>query len=500
MKSKTPNRPDRRTRRALQRLKGPARHPSRSFEVLESRFLLSDATPAPNPVAIVQIQTVNLKIVDLSPTPLDTTSSVVGPSSLAIDELSLQDDSFSLAAGDDFPAVQVGLLLSPSQDEATGLLQVSSTSGQLYYNVPLSNVEALHAELPIPSAQATPSTLGIDLLVSPPGPGSNEPGSFQVSIYWNQDVPANDPLSLSQPQAIESPPPPQGPVGSPAIGSSPLLYQPSQPSYPSITVTQNLPAFVPPTSNVGDVASKPEGGTIPLTGQTPGSAGSSTTSGTFSSKSPGAAATSSISDLPTTNPSGTGNRAAIVGPLPLSAPTPDGGIFAYPNASSRVSDPAIEPTTTIEPSPVNSAEIEPRFLFEAIRRAFGGGLPVMRVPPNLKAPVSRPSDLELSSEPSEAGELALPLISELARLGESSQPTRQTRLLTAPERSGGSSRTVRVSPSIAAALIVTASLFFGLVAPDCAATLSDLSLEERSIERRLWSVLTSKRRRAIEPS
>jgi hypothetical protein len=495
MKSKTPNRPDRRTRRALLRLKGPARHPYRSFEILESRFLLSDATPAPN--AIVQIQTVNLKIVDQSPTLLATTSSVVGPSSLAIDALSLQDDSFSLAAGDDFPAVQVGLLLSPSQDEATGFLQVSSTSGLLYYNVPLSNVEAIHAELPIPSAQATPQTLGIDLLVSPSGPGSNEPGSFQVSIYWNQDVPANDPLSLSQPQAIESPAPPQGPAGSPAIGSSPLLYQPS---YPSITVTQNLPAFVASTSQVGDVASKPEGGTIPLTGQTPGSAGSSTYSGTFSSKSPGAAATSSISDLPTTNPSGTGNRAAIVGPLPLSAPTPDGGIFAYPNSSPRVSDPAIEPTTTLETSPVNSAEIEPRFLFEAVRRAFGGGLPVMRVPPSLKVPVSRPSDLELSSEPSEAGDLALPLISELARLGESSQPTRQTRWLTAPERSGGSSRTVRVGPSIAAALIVTAGLFFGLVAPDCAARLADLSLEERSIERRLWSVLTSKRRRAIEPS
>src|SRR6185312_9335459 len=150
MKSMIRKRPGRWERRAQARPSPPARRPARSFEALEPRFLLSDAGSEPKPV--VSMETTDRKIVQEVPVLLSE-KPVVGPLPSALIGPTLRDDSFSLPAGSGVPTVQVDLLWPDSSDKSGGQLVVSDGSGQVLYNLSLTDVEGLRAELPIPSGR-----------------------------------------------------------------------------------------------------------------------------------------------------------------------------------------------------------------------------------------------------------------------------------------------------------------------------------------------------------
>jgi hypothetical protein len=489
MKIRTKDRLKNRKRQASDGLNRPIRRPARSFELLESRFLLSDATPALKPV--VEVSPNGLNFVTLYPKGLNSSQNpVVGPSPVAVDSLSLDDDAFVLASGGGMPAVRVDLLLSPNQQSVNGELLVSSGSGTLLYDVPLTDVDSLRAELPISSGLATASTLNIDLLVIHPLAGKTTVPSFQLAIYWNQDVPPNDPFPQLLPQALTVPSPPPSGVMTPGI---PAAWN-STPSFPSLSVTVPLPNFLPTTilsPKSGDGAVPPAdpstGNSVKAGGLPPGPSAGSKNSG-------------ASTDLgsPATDPAisshsaGVSDRPAVVGPLPLSNPTPDGGIFGHANASTTDAEPTVLQTQTIEPLPVAGPRDAPQNLVEVIRRAFGQSLPVVPLPLPLKAPVIPPSEIELSSEPTQSGAILLPPISALARPEVHSRLSDRNNVLTTLEGSSKPRKLIPVGPGIVMGLMVTVGLVFGLVAPQCAARLASLRDEGRAIGRRRWSRLESR--------
>jgi hypothetical protein len=493
MKSKIRNRQDRRPPRTRQWL-GSLRRPLRSFETLERRFLLSDATPTPKPTVEIirglnpQLETQVPTLLNLNPPP----TVVVGPNPIGVDALSLGGDSFSLDPGAGMPQIRVGLLLSPDENGASGLLEVANLSGDLYYDVSLKNVDSVHASLPIPSNSVTPATLDIDLLISPSSSTAKKTGSFEIFVYWNQQNPPNEPTHQIQPQSLPSP----TSTPSSGTGSSMAATSPS-PLYPSFSATMNYPTTETGSSRGADNIPKAPDVSNPVPSASSGSgSGSGSASGSVESRPPVASSPISMASQVLSNSQGSTAHTANVGPLPLSATTPDGGIFAFPNAGSRETELDIEPTTTLEPMPIPVAgDAFLRYVIQTIRPRLGREWPTLSDPRILKAPVVGPSDLDRSSEPIDAGAVILAPLSAMVNPSRSEKDSRQTGSATSANRPGDLSRTIRVGPSIAATLIGTASLFFSLVAPDCDTRLTALR-EEESRRKRINS---SKRRQESEP-
>ncbi len=465
------------------------RRPVRSFETLESRMLLSDATPTPKP--FVDLTANLVKVEAYYPTLVEPSSAVVGPSSQTTTATGLQDDWFALAPSAATPAVRVDLLLAPDQTNANGQLLVSSGAGQLLYRVPLANVEALHAELPIPTDPATtPSTLGIDLLVTHQSAGPAIPGLIHLAIYWNDEIPANDPFPRQQPQNLNSPV-----SGSPVLGpvvSSPSLFGVSY--SPWVATVLSMPSFGPTMGSTDGVTSGPTSSDDPsdLIGRTPiapirPGPSSESQSGSADPRSSGL-----IGLYPTDRSTASGTplppiRSANVGPLPLSGPTPDGGIFAHPNRKQSDAENGLQTNLTVELEPVIEPEKKVEKPIDHVSADPLLPLPVPFVLVRRKLPVALKSDVELSSEASASGPFLLPQLADLSNAAgpvRSQASDRESEIQSVGRRPDAS---LRIGPSIAGVLVSAVSLFCCLIGPDCESSLAAWRKEGRSIGRRFES-------------
>ena len=158
-----------------------------------------------------------------------------------------------------------------------------------------------------------------------------------------------------------------------------------------------------------------------------------------------------------------GNRQAILGPLPLSGSTPDGGIFAYPYGQARGQTNPIRETLTIEQSPETGdapGSSETRLLVGE----RGSAVDDLE---SSRPSIARDFESEMQGSPLSTGAVILPSMAAIAeiRIPRASSGEVASRAPAPHDRS-------RPRTSVVALMLGSAGLFFGLIAPDCVTRLT----------------------------
>ena len=464
-----------------------ARRAARSFECLEGRLLLSGADPSPKPVVV--IETTHRQFLQETPAPAPNNPRGQVPTGPLSSVPVARDDSFTLPEGGGGPSIRVDLLWPEGRGPSNGHLIVSDSTGKVHYDLLLTGIEGLHAELPIPSKAGALATIDVDLQIHRPGPDEPSPGSYRVAIYDKQSLATVVP---PRPPSLDT-------VSKPSTEPPESSWSPHLPApdYPLISATRSLPPLSPGV-NCGDQVGRPGSDNpsglmyapVPTSPQkavgipSGPSAGPAVTltSASMSSSNPGPSL--HAVQVPTTagrgpgedgkllnDEGGPGSRPALVGPLPLSGSTPDGGIFAFPNGSSRGSSDPFEATFTMAPVPeADDAPIVPP-----------SGTPrpsVDRSPPILggdgkgRLSVAGPSEFGGVMPPLATGLAFLPPLDGLAEPVPAESRGRPMASSSPVPRPYPDDAT-RPRLSLEGVLIGSAWLFLGLVTPTCVARLAD---------------------------
>ena len=340
-----------------------------AVEHLEPRFLLAGVTLDPIEAAPEQLPwsgqvgspiltTAAPRAPMLTPVPTDQSTLPV---------LTGRVDSFVLEAGQGVPEVQVELRWSGGTTPADGELVLLDASGATVFESSLVGVREFQTSILFSTGQAgaaTTASLAIDLAIQRGTDDPTNPGSYRLTLAWKPTPTATTPTSSGVTGITSSfafgvmvPPPPQpGAVPTPSPTGAV-----SSPSLPGLTISGFLPASIA-SASVPETAADP-GASIPSPfGNTIVAGGfaaivpANVAPGVVASGLPGTviASPSITTPTPSTSPSGghaSPGQAGItpapaasdlsdrglptfVGPLPLGASTPDGGIFARPFATA----------------------------------------------------------------------------------------------------------------------------------------------------------------------
>ena len=476
-----------------------------AFEPLEERFLLSGLVDGPVLDRSHLLPLPASVISQLPAGPRTTSTTDTDP----VETFLFRDDTYTLKSIDGQPSVRVDLIWPEGPDPSAGRLLVSDDSGLVLYVVPLSGLEGINAILPIPTSQGGSSNLDVSLQINLPTSGSSSAGSYRISIYWVQTnstsaslVATPQPSAASTPQAsgltplgaststqangaLQTPPIPSV-FGTPT-GPAPTNTDAGPPSpRPTLTATKDLPTPIPLPTNPGPAGLTGGSGsgnsvvalsdpalsravvipTAPMAGLSSAATSSAASTSPATFEVPLPSTSGSLSG------SAEGGRPAVVGPLPLSGSSPDGGIFAYGQAKGP-GDPfraifttAATPDTLDGPDSLASS---PSRL-----RSRGYAVPVPWEGPGLGASIARSLDLELAGTPSATGSAFLPMLLPVAeaRVGRDSHRSAASRWPILYAR-------IKPRTSIAALVFGSAGLFFGLVAPDCVVRLGTWKEDRR---------------------
>ena len=478
-------------RRASDRHRTGARRAARSFESLETRLLLSETAQVLKPVVV--IETTDRKVVEESPAPAPArhqSQKVTGPLSVATSPE--RDDAFTLPSGEGEPTVLVDLLWPEGSDPSDGHLLVSDAKGKVFYDLPLTGVQMLHAELPMPAGRGASPTLDVDLAIHRASAGSDSSGSYQVAIYWGQSSKAA--FSDFTP------------------GSAPPATLPAAPTdllaaaYPSLTATRNLPLSAStsdtfsqsggrigagdPSSFIGPPSSPKMSG-VPA-GPMTGPLATTPTSGSSTTSTPSPAPTSSPAvpiqvpgegSKPSSGEAGQGSRPAVVGPLPLNGSSPDGGIFAFPNGPSRGSNDPFQETFTTTPAPPEDGTMEPSHDRPAPRSARFAW-PIPTGPRAVRSSFASPFVQELEAAAPSTGIAYLPPIEGLAG-NRPARASSQVKPSKSHEVRTSLADETRPRASLGATLLGSASLLLGLFAPGGIDRLTSWQDDRRWVRRAL---------------